>query len=49
MCLFYLLSLLVLILECQYFSKEVILTPTAKALLPGNLGLLTRLQDAKIL
>ena len=38
-----------LILECQHFRKEVILTPTAKALLPGNLGLLTRLQDAKIL
>lgn len=38
-----------LILECQYYKKEVILTPTAKALLPGNLGLLTRLQDAKII
>ena len=38
-----------LILECNYFNKEVILTPTAKAMLPNNLGLLTRLQDAKII
>lgn len=38
-----------LILECQYFKKEVILTPTSKALLPGNLGLQVRLKDAKII